>query len=193
MEGQVLNDARQRFTTDIRIDGGNKKSSYRTARVKGFPVTETCSEFREAVKNIIHGEPFTENFSFGFIDKKQKKLWVLTDTELPDAYAAAITGQPLWVDPSHVVVNEERAGSVNKKGNQTNKRKYKLLKRTRVFKSVTFSKINSLFLIGSHDDANAASPSFTEKIDEQTKTLEDKHGETVFQPYQYRRWAEMLV
>ena len=92
-----------------------------------------------------------------------------------------------------MVVNEERAGSVNKKGNQTNKRKYKLLKRTRVFKSVTFSKINSLFLTGSHDEANAAFPSFTEKIDEQTKTLEDKHGETVFQPYQYRLWAEMLV
>ncbi|CAH3189360.1 unnamed protein product, partial [Porites evermanni] len=124
-------------------------------------------EFREAVKNIIPGEPFAENFSFGFIDKKQKKLWVLTDTELPDAYAAAISGQPLWVDPSHAVVNEERAGSVNKKGNQTNKR--------------------------SHDEANAASPSFTEKIDEQTKRLEDKHGETVFQPYQYRLWAEMLV
>ena len=33
--------------------------------------------------NIIPGEPFAENFSFGFIDKKQKKLWVLTDTELP--------------------------------------------------------------------------------------------------------------
>ena len=84
MEGQVLNDARQRFTTDIRIVSGNEKSSYRTARVKGFPVTETCYEFREAVKNIIPGEPFAENFSFGFIDKKQKKLWVLTDTELPN-------------------------------------------------------------------------------------------------------------
>ena len=120
MEGQGLNDARQRFVTDIRIIGRNKKSSYRTARVKGFPVTETCPEFREAVKNIIPGEPFAENFSFGLIDKKQKKLWVLTDTELPDAYAAAISGQPLWVDPSHVVVNEERARSVNKKGNQTN-------------------------------------------------------------------------
>ena len=83
MEGQVLNDACQRFTTDIRIDGGNKKSSYRTARVKGFLVTEPYSEFREVVNNIIPGEPFAENFSFGFIDKKQKKLWVLTDTELP--------------------------------------------------------------------------------------------------------------
>ena len=61
MEGQLLNDAHQRFTTDIRIVGGNKKSSYRTARVKGFPVTETYSEFREAVKNIIPGEPFAEN------------------------------------------------------------------------------------------------------------------------------------
>jgi len=138
MEGQILNDTRQRFTTDIRIVGGNKKSSYRTARVKGFPVAETCSELREAVKNIIPGEPFAENFSFVLMDKRQKKLWVLTDTELPDAYAAAISGQPLWVGPSHVVVNEERAGSVNKKGNQTNKRKYKLLTRTRVFKSVTY-------------------------------------------------------
>ena len=72
MEGQLLNNARQRFTTDIRIVGGNKKSSYRTARVKGFPVTKTCSEFREAVTNIIPGEPFAENLSFGFIDKKQK-------------------------------------------------------------------------------------------------------------------------
>ena len=52
---------------------------------------------------------------------------------------------------------------------------------------------NSLFLVGSHDEANAASPSFTEKIDEHTKRLKDKHAETVFQPYQYRRWAEMLV
>ena len=141
MKGQVLNETRQRFTTDIRIVGESKKSSYKTARVKGFPATETCSEFREAVKNIIPGEPIAENFNFGYIDKKQKKLWVLTDTELPDAYAAAISGQPLWVDPNHVVVNEERAGSVNKKGNQPNKRKYKLLKRTRVFKSLTFSKI----------------------------------------------------
>ena len=58
----------------------------------------------------------------------RKKLWVLTDTELPNAYAAAISGQPLWVDPSYVVVNEEHAESVNNKGNQTNKRKYKLLK-----------------------------------------------------------------
>ena len=32
-----------------------------------------------------------------------------------------------------------------------------------------------------------------EKIDEQTKRLEDKHGETVFQPYQYRLWVVMLV
>ena len=48
-----------------------------------FLVTEPYSEFREAVNNIIPGEPFAENFSFGFIDKKQKKLWVLTDTELP--------------------------------------------------------------------------------------------------------------
>ena len=127
MEGEVLNDTRQRFTTDIRILAGNKKSSYRIARVKGFPVTETCSEFREAVKNIIPGEPFAENFGFGFSDKKQKKLWVLTDTELPDAYAAAISGQPLWVDPSHAVVSEERARSVNNRGNHTNKRKYKLL------------------------------------------------------------------
>ena len=142
MEGQVLNNACQRFMTDIRIVGGNKTSSYRTARVKGFPITETCSEFRVAVKNIIPGELFAENFSFGFIVKKQEKLWVLTDTELPNAYATAISGQPLWVYPSHVVVNEERAESVNKKGNQTNKREYKLLKRTRVFKRVTFSTIS---------------------------------------------------
>ena len=79
------------------------------------------------VKNIIPGEAFAENFSFGFIDKKQKKLWVLTDTELPDAYAAAISRQPFCVDPSHVVVNEECARSVNNKGKQANKRKYKLL------------------------------------------------------------------
>jgi len=124
MGEQVPNDSRQRFTTDIRIVGGNKKALYRTATVKGFPVTETCSEFKEAVKNIIPGEPFAENFSFGFIDKQQKKLWVLTGTELPDAYAAAISGQPLWVDPRHVVVKEEQAESVKKKGNQTNKRKY---------------------------------------------------------------------
>ena len=71
MKGQVLNDTHH-FTTDARIVGGNKKSSYRTARVKGFSVSETCSEFMEAVKNIISGEPFAENFSFGFIDKKQK-------------------------------------------------------------------------------------------------------------------------
>ena len=73
MEGQVLNDTRQRFTTDIRIVGRNKKSSYRTARVKGFPVTETCSEFREAVKNIIPGEPFAQNFSFGYISIRSRK------------------------------------------------------------------------------------------------------------------------
>ena len=37
----------------------------------GFPVTETCSEFREAVKNIIPGEPFAENFGQAiFIEKK---------------------------------------------------------------------------------------------------------------------------
>ena len=72
MKGQFLNDTRHHFTTDARIVGGNKKSSYRTARVKGFSVSETCSEFREAEKNIIPGEPLAENFSFGFIDKKQK-------------------------------------------------------------------------------------------------------------------------
>ena len=31
MKGQVLNDTRHHFTTDTRIVGGNKKSSYRTA------------------------------------------------------------------------------------------------------------------------------------------------------------------
>ena len=72
MKGQVLNDSSHHFTTDARIVGGNKRSSYRTARVKGFSVSETCSKFREAEKNIIPGEPFAENFSFGFIDKKQK-------------------------------------------------------------------------------------------------------------------------
>ena len=48
MEGQVLNDTRHHFTTDARIVGGNKKSSYRTARVKGYSVSETYSKFREA-------------------------------------------------------------------------------------------------------------------------------------------------
>ena len=102
MEEQALNDTCQHFTTDIRIVGGNKKSSYRTARVKGFPVMETCSEFREAVKNIIPGEPFAENSGLA---SKQKKLWVLTDTKLPDTHAGAISGQLLWVDPRYVVVN----------------------------------------------------------------------------------------
>ena len=60
---------------------------------------ETCSEFRETAKNIIPGEPFAENLSFGFIDK-QKKMWVLTDTELPDGYAAAMRRQPFGWTPT---------------------------------------------------------------------------------------------
>ena len=37
----------------------------------GFPVTETCSEFREAVENIIPGEPFAENFGRDILLKKK--------------------------------------------------------------------------------------------------------------------------
>ena len=85
-----------------------------------------------------------ESFSFGFIDKKQKKIWVLPDIDLADAYAAAISGQSLWVDPSQTVVVDEERGS-KKAGKQANKRKHNLLKLTRVnffiSLSVSLSKI----------------------------------------------------
>ncbi|KAL9984623.1 hypothetical protein ACROYT_G006937 [Oculina patagonica] len=43
MEGDFEEDSHQRLTVDIRILSGKKKSSFQTARVKGFPVAETHS------------------------------------------------------------------------------------------------------------------------------------------------------
>ena len=99
------------------------------ARIKGFPVTETCEDFRKEVKNILPGEKFSDNFSFGFIGKKQKKIWAFSDSDLADAYAAAINGQALWVDPSHSVMMDE----VDNKEKQGNKRKHKFSKKSTCF------------------------------------------------------------
>ena len=90
-------------------------------------MTESCREFRKAVENILPCEPFIESFSFGLIDKKQKKIWVLSDADLADAYAATISGQPVWVDPSPTVVVDGERGS-KKASKQANKRKHNLLK-----------------------------------------------------------------
>lgn len=126
---ELEEDTRQRLTVDIRILSNKKKSSHRMARIKGFPVTETCEDFRKEVKNILPGEKFSDNFSFGFIGKKQKKIWALSDSDLADAYAAAINGQALWVDPSHSVVMDE----VDNKEKQGNKRKHKFSKKSTCF------------------------------------------------------------
>lgn len=115
MEGDFEEDSRQRLTVDIRILSGKKKSSFRTARVKGFPVAETREEFQNEVQKILPGEKFTKNFSFGFIDKN-KKIWVVSDSEVSDAYAAAINGQALWVDPNHTVAMDEVETSKEKHG-----------------------------------------------------------------------------
>ena len=56
-------------------------------------MTETCEDFRKEIKNILPGEKFSGNFSFGFIGKKQKKIWAFSDTDLDNAYAAIINGQ----------------------------------------------------------------------------------------------------
>lgn len=68
MDGGGGEDVRQRLTVDLRILSGEKKSSFRTARVRGFPVTDTCDEFRKEVQNILPGEKLSSNFTFGFID-----------------------------------------------------------------------------------------------------------------------------
>lgn len=127
---ELEEDTRQRLTVDIRIYSNKKKSSHRTARIKGFPVTETCEDFRKEVRNILPGEKFTENFSFGFIGKKQKKIWAFSDSDLADAYAAAINGQAFWEDPSYSVVMDEVDNSKEKQGN---KRKHKFLKKSTCF------------------------------------------------------------
>ena len=44
---ELEEDTRQRLTVDIRILSNKKKSSHRAARIKGFPVTETCEDFRK--------------------------------------------------------------------------------------------------------------------------------------------------
>ena len=126
---ELEEDTCQRLTVDIRILSNKKKSSHRTARIKGSPVTETCEDFRKKVKNILPGEKFSDNFSFGFIGKKQKKIWAFSDSDLADAYAAAINGQALWVDPSHSVVMDE----VDNKEKQGNKRKHKFSKKSTCF------------------------------------------------------------
>ncbi|KAJ7394512.1 hypothetical protein OS493_000326 [Desmophyllum pertusum] len=100
MEGIGVEDTRQRFTVDIRILAEKKKSSYCTARVKGFPVTETCEDFRKEVQNILPG---------------------------------------------------------------------------------------------THDETNIPSSSITEKIDDYIHSLKERHGESGYQPYQYKLWAEMLA
>ena len=126
---ELEEDTRQRLTVDIRILSNKKKSSHRTARIKGFPVTETCEDFRKEVKNILPGEKFSDNFSFGFIGKKQKKIWAFSDSDLADAYATAINGQALWVDPSHSVVMDK----VDNKEKQGNKGKHKFSKKSTCF------------------------------------------------------------
>ena len=131
MEVVQVEDTRQRLTVDIRILSEKKKSSFRTARVKGFPVTETCEEFRKEVQNILPGEKLSPTFTFGFIDKKQKKNWVVSDGDLAGAYAAAVSGQAIWVDPGHTAVTDEVMGSHGKlhsSKSQANKRKHKFPK-----------------------------------------------------------------
>ena len=130
---ELEEDTRQRLTVDIRILSNKKKSSHHTAMIKGFPVTETCEDFRKEVKNILPGEKFSDNFSFGFISKKQKKIWAFSDSDLADAYAAAINGQALWVDPSHSVVMDEVDNNKEKQGN---KRKHKFLKKSTCFQII---------------------------------------------------------
>ena len=127
---ELEEDTRHRLTVDIRILSNKKKSLHRTARIKGFPVTETCEDFREEVKNILPGEKFSDNFSFGFIGKKQKKIWAFSDNDLADAYAAAINGQALWVDSSHSVVMDEEGNNKEKQGN---KRKHKFSNKSMCF------------------------------------------------------------
>ena len=104
---ELEEDTRQHLTVDIRILSNKKKSLHRTARIKGFLMTETCEDFRKKVKNILPGEKFSDNFSFGFIGKKQKKIWAFSDSNLADAYAAVINGQAPSVDPSHSVVMDK--------------------------------------------------------------------------------------
>ncbi|CAH3165861.1 unnamed protein product [Porites evermanni] len=111
---ELEEDTRQRLTVDIRILSNKKKSSHRTARIKGFPVTETCEDFRKEVKNILPGGKFSDNFSFGFIGKKQKKIWAFSDSDLADA---------------HSVVMDE----VDNKEKQENKRKHKFSKKRTCF------------------------------------------------------------
>ena len=130
---ELEEDTRQRLTVDIRILSNKKKSSHHTAMIKGFPVTETCEDFRKEVKNILPGEKFSDNFSFGFIGKKQMKIWAFSDSNLADAYAAAVNGQALWVDPSHSVVMDEVDNNKEKQGN---KRKHKFLKKSTCFQII---------------------------------------------------------
>ena len=126
---ELEEDTGQHLTVDIRILSNKKKSSHGTARIKGFPMTETCEDFRKEVKNILPGEKFSDNFSFGFIGKKQKKIWAFSDSDLADPYAAVINGQAPWVDPSHSVVMDE----VEYKEKQGNKHKHKFSKRSTCF------------------------------------------------------------
>ena len=70
---ELEEDTRQHSTVDIRILSNKKKSSHRTARIKGFPVTETCEDFRKEVTNILPGGKFSDNFSFGFQYRQEAK------------------------------------------------------------------------------------------------------------------------
>ena len=40
---------------------------------------------------------------------------------------------------------------------------------------------------------NAPNSLIREKIEDYTQSLQEKHGKSGYQPYQYRLWAEMLV
>lgn len=61
------------------------------------------------------------------------------------------------------------------------------------FKVCLWVKVIIQLLTGSHDEMNEPSSLITEKIEDSMHSLQEKHGESSYQPYQYRLWAEMLA
>lgn len=84
---------------------------------------DTCNEFRRKVDDFLPGERCKKEFSFGFIGKRNKKIWIVTDDQLPEVYAAALNGQTLWIDPNDTGISLD----AEPQGPQTRKCKENLI------------------------------------------------------------------
>ena len=70
---ELEEDTHQHLTVDIRILSNKKKSLHRTARIKGFPMTETCEDFRKEVKNRRTRRKVLRQFQLWFYRQEAKE------------------------------------------------------------------------------------------------------------------------